>query len=358
MLVRGGMLYFKSIDYNNFLNPWIGQMQDLSFRKAISAKIGDYNMPYLYVLALISRVNISSLYLIKMVSIAFDVILAYYVMKIVSLKFNNINVEIAAFVAILGVPTVILNGAFWAQCDVIYSTLAIASLYYGCTGKNVKCLVFYGLAFSVRLQAIFMAPVLIVFLFTKKIKATSLWIPVLTFYVTLIPALIAGKPFVRTFSIYFEQMKSYPEMSLNIPNIYVLLGSVKFENFNFAAIFLTGVAVASLLYFLYLNREKITLPVDYVSIALAFALLMPLLLPRMHERYFFLADVLSVVFVFFNRKRWYFAPIIILGSFMTYSKFLIGRNYIVPMEYASIAMIFITIIVVKDLAESIFRKEQ
>jgi Gpi18-like mannosyltransferase len=351
MLVRGGLLYFKSIDYNNFLNPWIKQMQELSFRRAISAKIGDYNMPYLYILALISRINISSLYLIKIVSIAFDAVLAYYVMKVVSLKFNSINVQIAAFVAILGIPTVILNGAFWAQCDVIYTTLAIAALYYGCTGKGVKSLVFFGLAFSVKLQTIFMAPLLIVFIFTKRVKVTHLWIPVLTFYATLVPALIAGKPFVRTFSIYFEQMNSYPEMSLNIPNIYVLLGNVKFEYFNFAAIFLAVAAVASLLYFLYLNREKITLPADYVHIAFAFALLVPMFLPRMHERYFFMADVLSVVFVFFNKKRWYFAPIIILGSFMTYNRFLLGRDYIVPMEYASLSMIFITVMVVKDLVE-------
>jgi len=353
MLVRGGLFYFKSIDYNNFLTPWLKQMHGLSLAEAISAKIGDYNMPYLYVLALISRLDINNLYLIKIVSIAFDVVLAYYVMKIVSIKFSSINVQIAAFIATLGIPTVILNGAFWAQCDVIYAALAIASLYYGFTGKSIKCLIFFGLAFSVKLQTIFIAPMLIVFLFTKKIKITRLWIPVLTFFITLVPALIAGKPFAETISIYYEQTHSYPQMTLNTPNIYALLGNVRFENFNFAAIFITGIAVTSLLYFLYVNREKIISPTNYVSIAFVFVLLIPMLLPRMHERYFFLADVLAVAFVFFNKKRWYFAPIIILGSFMTYNRFLLGREYIVPIEYASIAMIFIMVIVIKDLIEEV-----
>jgi Gpi18-like mannosyltransferase len=272
-------------------------------------------------------------------------------MKIVSIKFDSIHAQIAAFLAVLGIPTVILNGAFWAQCDVIYAALAIASLYYGFSSKSIKCLIFFGLAFSVKLQTIFIAPMLIVFLFTKRIKVIHLWVPVLTFFVTLIPALIAGKPFMETISIYREQMNSYPQMVLNTPNIYALLGNVRFENFNFAAILIAGIAVASLLYFFFLNREKIILPADYVSIAFVFTLLMPMLLPRMHERYFFLADVLSVVFVFFNKKRWYFAPIVILGSFMTYSRFLLGRDYIVPIEYASLAMIFITIIAIKDLVE-------
>jgi hypothetical protein len=156
---------------------------------------------------------------------------------------------------------------------------------------------------------------------------------------------------METFLIYHDQMNSYPQMMLNTPNIYALLGKVRFENFNFAAIFMTGIAVISLLYLLYLNREKIILPADYVSIAFVFTLLIPMLLPRMHERYFFLADVLSVVLVFFNKKRWYFAPIIILGSFMTYSQFLLEKSYFIPIEYVSIAMIFVTIIAVKDLVE-------
>jgi Gpi18-like mannosyltransferase len=353
VLIRGGLLYFKSSDYNIFLASWVRQMQELSLREAISAKIGDYNMPYLYVLALISRMNINNLYLIKLVSIAFDMVLAYYAMKIVSIKFNSINVQITAFLAVLGIPTVMLNGAFWAQCDVVYSSLVLAMLYYGFTGKSIKCLIFFGLAFSVKLQTIFIAPMLIVFLFTKKIKVIHLWVPILTFFATLVPALIAKKPFMETFSIYYKQVNSYPHMEAGALNIYVLLGDVSFANFNFAAIFMAGIAVASLLYFLYLNREKITLPADYVSIAFVFTLIIPMLLPRMHERYFFLADVLSVVLVFFNKKRWFFAPVIIMGSFMTYSRFIIGKNYGTLIEYASIAMIFITVIAVKDLVERV-----
>jgi len=354
VLVRGALLYFKSGDYGSFLWHWIAKMRDLSIAEAMVAKIGDYNMPYMYVLMLISRFQISDLYLIKLVSISFDIVLAYYVMKIVSIKFESINIQIAAFIATLGIPTVILNGAFWAQCDAIYAALALAFLYYGMADKSIKAYIFLGLAFSMKLQTIFIAPMLIVFLFTKKIHIKHIWVLPVTFIATLVPALIAGRSFIRTISIYSEQTNSYPNMVLNTPNIYALLGNVKFENFNFAAIMLAGAATSSLLYFLYINREKIATHKDYVSIAFTFVLLMPMLLPRMHERYFFMADVLSVALVFFNRNRWYFAPIIILGSYMTYVRFLLGREYLIPIEYASIIMIFITFAAVKDLVAERF----
>jgi Gpi18-like mannosyltransferase len=351
VLVRGAMLYFKSVDYNNFLSHWISRMRDLSIAEAMIAKIGDYNMPYMYVLMLISRFQISDLYLIKLATISFDIVLAYYAMKMVSIKFESINVQIAAFITTLCIPTVILNGAFWGQCDVIYAALALAFLYYGITDKSIKAYIFLGLAFSVKLQTIFIAPMLLVFLFTKKIHIKHIWVLLATFIATLVPALIAGRSFVGTISIYSEQTDSYPNMVLNTPNIYTLLGNVNFGNFNFAAIMLAGIATISLLYFLYINREKIATSTDYVSIAFVFVLLMPMLLPRMHERYFFMADVLSVVLVFFNKKRWYFAPIIIMGSYMTYVRFLLGREYLIQMEYASIIMVFVTLIAIKDLVE-------
>jgi len=351
VLTRASMLYFKSVDYNNFLSHWVAKMRDLSVVESMVAKIGDYNMPYMYVLMLISRFQISDLYLIKCISIGFDIALAYYVMKIVSAKFNSINIQIAAFVATLCIPTVILNGSFWAQCDVIYTALSLAFFYYGLTDKSIRAYIFLGLAFSVKLQTIFIVPMLIVFIFTRKIHIKHIWALPATFIITLAPALIAGRSFVETISIYGEQTNSYPNMVLNTPNIYTLLGNIKFENFNFAAIMLAGIATISLLYFLYLKREKIATNADYVSIAFAFTILMPMLLPRMHERYFFMADVLSVVLVFFNRKRWFFAPIIIMGSYMTYVRFLLGREYLIPIEYASIAMVFVTLTAVKDLVE-------
>jgi Gpi18-like mannosyltransferase len=55
-----------------------------------------------------------------------------------------------------------------------------------------------------------------------------------------------------------------------------------------------------------------------------FALLSPFLLPRMHERYFYSADVLSILYAFYFPRRW-FVPLLVIGSsFLSYLPFLFG----------------------------------
>ncbi|MDR1892195.1 MAG: glycosyltransferase 87 family protein [Oscillospiraceae bacterium] len=373
LMIRGNLLYFVSGDYSAFLAHWVEEMRGLTIRQAMVRKIGDYNMPYLYVLMLISRIGLNDLYLIKLFSIIFDVILAYFVMKIVSIKFSGIHVQIMAFIAVLATPTVIMNGALWGQCDAIFAALAIASLYCGFTGKSVKCCVFFGLAFAFKLQAVFIAPILAVFVFTKKIKLLDMWTSAATVIAALVPAILGGRSVYDTISIYGDQINSYPKMTLNTPSIYMLMETVNgatddisesalrnravFQNFNTVAILTTALAVAALLYFLYVNRRKITSAADYVSISFTFALMIPMLLPRMHERYLFLADALSITLIFFNRKRWYFAPVIILASVMTYSHFLFGWSYFVPIKYTSLIMIFITLLALKDLVTRFYSFE-
>jgi Gpi18-like mannosyltransferase len=66
-------------------------------------------------LAAISYVNISSLHLIKLLSVLFDLVLAYYAMRIVGLFATNPVRRLVAFFVVLFLPTVILNGALWGS---------------------------------------------------------------------------------------------------------------------------------------------------------------------------------------------------------------------------------------------------
>jgi Gpi18-like mannosyltransferase len=48
----------------------------------------------------------------------------------------------------------------------------------------------------------------------------------------------------------------------------------------------------------------------------------PFFLPRMHERYFYLADVISLLYAFYNPRRWYLPVLIILASTLSYMPYL------------------------------------
>ena len=170
-------------------------------------------------------------------------------------------------------------------------------------------------------------PLLIVFLFDKKIKWRDLlWFPAV-FFLLLVPALLAGKPFMDTISVYYLQAKSYPFLEIHAPNIYQLFENPDFKSFVSAGIVLAGTAAAALLYYIYKNKKYLDTSL-YIQIAFLFALTIPMLLPKMHERYFFMADALSLLVFLYNRKRWFVPAGIIYGSFRSYTVFLGKTEYI------------------------------
>ena len=75
--------------------------------------------------------KIEPLFLIKFVSIIFDYVCAIYSLKIVyKLTNKNILLSLIAYASVLFLPTVMLNGAMWGQCDSIYTSFILISLYY------------------------------------------------------------------------------------------------------------------------------------------------------------------------------------------------------------------------------------
>ena len=73
-----------------------------------------------------------------------------------------------------------------------------------------------------------------------------------------------------------------------------------------------------------------------VEIATCSTLLIPFVLPKMHQRYFFPADILSIVFGFYFPAYAYVPIVINLVSFFSYQYFLFGAETF-PMSQLSLA---------------------
>ena len=128
MLLRTLSLDYAGTDYKNFLTHWYAYFQEHGGFQAVSHAVGDYNVPYLYFMAFISYLSAPDLYLIKLFSIIFDVILAwgcYRLVRSLTRERQGSAAPLIAFAAALLLPTVVLNGAYWGQCDVIYGALCI-----------------------------------------------------------------------------------------------------------------------------------------------------------------------------------------------------------------------------------------
>ena len=335
LALRLYMLNEISNDYTAFLSVWLSEMRGLSGVEPITTPIGDYNMPYLYFLFAVSRAPLYDLYLIKLLSIIFDFVLAAGTAKLLSLYTKSESAILFAFTAVLFIPTVFFNSAHWGQCDGIYAALLVWALYFALSNKPRTSIVFFALSFSFKIQAIFMLPIIIFLLLRHKIALKHLLYFPLTFVLTLLPAILCGRNIYDTFSIYINQTASYPALTLNCPTLWALFPQDRFDVFGTAAIFLAGAAVVAFSIYLYQNRAKLSDKLLFEA-AYLFTLLIPFLLPRMHERYFYLAEVLSVVYILLCRKRFFAPLLIIFTSFNCYCYYLFGYTLFPLAELAII----------------------
>jgi len=284
--------------------------------------------------------------------VAFDVVLAYFVMKIVSLKTESANMRILAFVLAFAIPTVVLNSAMWGQCDSIYTAFLLGSIYFALCGKSKMTFAFLALALSFKLQAAFLFPVFAVFVIKDKIKLYDCYVFFLVYLATLLPAALAGRPVIDLLFVYFNQSVSYHFMTLNAMNIWRLVGDVAFFNFRIVGLFSGGVAALGLLYFTYVHKERLVHTADYVRLAFLYAMIVPFFLPQMHDRFFYMADVLSLTVFLFDKRRWYVPLITVFCSYTAYAWYL---KSFVPIDhrYTALAMMVVIFIVLRDYVVSL-----
>ena len=167
-VLRGACLNYVTDDYTYFLSVWVDFFRTHGGLAALRAPVGNYNVPYLTVLALISGSSLPDLHLIKLLSILFDVLLAWSVMQLVGLFRRSAAWKLAAFFLVLFWPTVVLNGALWGQCDSVYAALAVLSVYLVLSGHPLLGVVSIGASFAFKLQAVFVMPVFLLFWLTRQ----------------------------------------------------------------------------------------------------------------------------------------------------------------------------------------------
>lgn len=346
------LLPYVSNDYNCFLVHWVATMRQSTFAEAMRNPIGDYNLPYLYFLWLIARFPSDDLVMIKFLSCLADVLAAWTVMKITALFTPSRRLRLAAFAAALALPTVLLNGAMWGQCDSIYGLFCLLTLYAALRKKGRWAVIFFALAFSFKLQTVFLAPALIACLFSGTVRPRHLlWFPAVNAALVL-PALFSGRGLVSILAIYANQTASYSYLEMNAPTLFRLLPGADFSMFRGVGIMAGGTAALGILYLAFARRDRLNgralVKLFYLS-----ALVLPYLLPQMHERYFFLADLLALTVFLLDRRKWFYPVITVFASFNAYAYYLFGGVTLVDYAWVSLALLVLIILTVRDfLAET------
>lgn len=315
---------FKSGDYIYFLEPWVDYMKSNGGIFSLKDTFTNYNLPYITLLSIISYIPLKPLVFIKIISIIFDFIMAIYSYKIVK-ELVNKKMGIVTYIIVLLLPTVILNSGMWGQCDSIYISFILMSIYYLIKNKYIKSFIFLGISFAFKLQFVFILPLYIILFFIKKdIKIWHFLLIPLVNFILCIPGMLVGASPLYTYKIYFGQTESSLE-SLNVMNPYYYIETSRYHNFIGICITMTIFLFVFILCYKLIkdkfdNKRIITLGLLSMVICYFF-------LPCMHERYMYGADVLSVIW-FIIYKRNIFIPIIInLCSLITYIFYLYNIDY-------------------------------
>lgn len=328
-------------DYRMFLEPWYRHLAQ-SGLAGLADSFANYNTPYLALLALLTYVPaIPPLYAIKGLSVVFDLVLALFGFKIVRLLRPDPWSPVLASGLLLFLPTVVLNGADWAQCDSIYAAFGLASLYALLRRRPWAAAILFGVAFSFKLQAIFLAPALVALLIVNRHKLRTLLGVPAAFLAMLVPALIAGRSLLSQLAIYPGQMSDTSSgnvgarggavLTSNAPTIYAWLGSgdaVKYGGLAAAALVVLGFGVWVL------RRPRPFTLRQALLVAATSSVVIPFLLPQMHERYFFVAEVLLVLAAF--AEPWFAAPAVFVqaASTLTYLAYLRGSQ-VIPLAWSA-----------------------
>lgn len=341
---------WQTDDFKDFLQPWYQFIQGNDRFWALKHNFFNYNPPYIYLLVLWSYLfpHFSALAVIKSIAIGLDLGGSFWVYRwVASLipkpshlaqdypRFPHLAALFAAALFLIA-PTIVLNGSYWGQCDMAYTTAAIASLYGFSQGYNRLALATFTLALTFKLQAIFTAPVVLILLLQQQVHWRDLWIVPAVYGLTLVPAAIAGRPWDSLLGVYWQQFNTYQALTMNAPSLYQWFPKAPYQLTVTVGLGVAGLVTLGLVGAIVRRWQRLS-PVQLVQIALGFNLIVPLLLPKMHDRYWFCADVLSFILAFAQPQTWPVAVVTIAVSTFSYTPYLLGKTFI-SMKVLSLAL--------------------
>jgi Gpi18-like mannosyltransferase len=318
---------YGGTDVATFLLPWFRHIQQTGPIQAFAAPFGDYAPPYLYLLSAATLLDdwAHPLDLIKILSVAGSLALTgavWYLLRTAGAATALVGTGqspqryVAGAALVLILPSTLLNAALLSQCDAMWSAACVMALAAAVARRHRTMLAWCGVALAFKLQAAFFAPFVLGLLIRRRIPMRLWPIAGLVWVASLVPASLAGWPAADLLTIYLRQTESYAGLSLNAPNLWMIVDALPL----FAGVPLTGLAFAAAIGASATYVARLTVSPLGDRRLMEAAMLAPMivvgLLPRMHERYFFLADVvaLAIALTWPDRRSIGIAILVQLGS--------------------------------------------
>jgi len=330
LLIRYACRSYWTTDLDVF-GEWYDQLHAAGGVRGLREQIGNYNAPFLYLLLVAGWLPGATLMKIKLILVVFDVLLVFFVYRIVALRWEGWRIPATAALIAAFTPTVVVNASLYGQCDAIWGALCTGALYYVLRNKDWAAVAMLATAYAFKPQAVFLFPVFLLAVLSGRVRWRAVLLFPLVYVAWDVPALLAGRDAIELLGIYSNQVDDPSALRRGGPTVYqylhvsVALGVLRNLGYLFAGALTLGVCYVLISTRTALDRTR------WVLVAAFFAIAVPFLLPAMHERYFFLADVLTLVLAFYVPRLWYVPLLVQASSFFSYVPFMFSKGPVGPM---------------------------
>jgi Gpi18-like mannosyltransferase len=306
---------------------WHDQLQQAGGWRGLGEAIGNYNAPYMYLLWFASVLPVPLLIGIKLVYAVFDLLLAFFTFRLVEMRRGRRAGIAAAFIVIL-LPTVVINASVWGQIDSIWASFAVGGVWMLARGRGWWGVVLCTLSLAFKPHGIFIFALVALLVLAGRLRARTLLAVPGVWLVLSLPALLLGRSPGELFTIYSldRQARIIDELTDRAPSIFAFLeGTRRLDTARQLGYLLTAALVLGIFLVVIARRVRLD-ETRVVTLAALFAILIPFGLPGMHERYFYLADVLTVALVFYVPRLWFVPLLVQAASLGAYTYFLFGQT--------------------------------
>lgn len=294
--IRAAALPYESPDFRIFLSQWYATLQQKG-AGAFARPFADYNPPYLYLLYLASLTGAPAIVGVKVVSALGDLSLAVAVVAALRQLGRSHALAVAGGLTVLFVPTVLLNSAFWGQCDGLYTSILVWVLVLTLRRSDAAAWLVFGCALAFKLQAIFLLPFLVaVWLLRPRQRWATPLLALIPLVLAVVPAWLAGRPLGSLATIYSSQAQGVNFLSY-APNVWSWFPSGNQVMLSQVALALTACGCLAVVGVAVTQRRRLD-SAGHLVLATTVLLVVPFLLPHMRERYFYPGEIFLVVLAF------------------------------------------------------------
>jgi Dolichyl-phosphate-mannose-protein mannosyltransferase len=192
--------------------------------------------------------------------------------------------------------------------------------------RSVLAMVFFGIAFSIKAQPLFLGPFLFLLFLRKRLSFSRFLIVPVVYMSMMLPAIYMGRPALELLLAYGGQASKFQDLTANAPTLYAFIPNSYYDVVGPIGFVFT--AIWALLWSFFYARRLRSFPSGMFILA-AFVSLssIPFLLPKMHDRYFYLADVASLLVAMYYPSLWFLTVGYQIVSGMAYYVFLVVPSF-------------------------------